>query len=67
MWSIKLVQTTEGLLFVNFDANTMDLPFNEVSSRLQLADLTWLDGMDMELEANWKQIGESQTNLLSVR
>lgn len=59
LWSIKLVQTTEGLLFVNFDANTMDLPFNDVSSRLQLAELNWLDGMDLELETNWKQIGES--------
>ena len=58
LFEIKLIVTSEGLIYVNFDANTMHLPFNNVKAGLNIDGCKWLDGVDIECSTNWKQLGE---------
>ncbi|KIW13214.1 hypothetical protein PV08_08401 [Exophiala spinifera] len=56
LWEVKLIVTREGLVFVNFDASTMNLPFNNVKSHVDMGSRSWVDGMDVTCAANWKQL-----------
>ena len=58
LFEVKMILTREGLIFINFDGNTMHLPFNDVKSGLDMGDCKWLDGVDVKCLANWKQIGK---------
>lgn len=59
LWEVKLILTREGLIFVNFDASTMDLPFNNVKSHVDMGACSWVDGMDVTCATNWKDLGKS--------
>ncbi len=61
LFEIKLILTREGLVFVNFDASTMHLPFNDMKSGLDMGGFKWLSGVDAKCSMNWKQIGEDAT------
>ncbi|KAL6251416.1 hypothetical protein RBB50_001625 [Rhinocladiella similis] len=56
LWEVKLIVTREGLVFVNFDASTMNLPFNNVKSHVEMGSRSWIDGMDVTCAANWKDL-----------
>jgi nitrite reductase/ring-hydroxylating ferredoxin subunit len=56
LFEIKLIATREGLVFVNFDASTLNLPFNNVKSHVDLGDCSWADGMEVTCGTNWKTI-----------
>ncbi|KAK5327605.1 hypothetical protein LTR93_002990 [Exophiala xenobiotica] len=56
LWEVKLIVTTEGLVFVNFDARAMDLTFNNVKSHVQMDSRSWVDGMNVTCAANWKDL-----------
>ena len=58
LWEVKLIVTREGLVFVNFDASTMDLPFNNVKSHVQMESRSWVEGMDVTCAVNWKDLGK---------
>lgn len=58
LFEVKLILTREGLIFVNFDASTMKLPFNDVKSHINLGNSVWRDGFEMVSTANWKDIGK---------
>lgn len=58
LFEVKLILTREGLIFVNFDASTMNLPFNDVKSHIDLGSSVWIDGFDMTSATNWKDIGK---------
>jgi phenylpropionate dioxygenase-like ring-hydroxylating dioxygenase large terminal subunit len=62
LFEVKLITTREGLVFVNFDASTMDLPFNNVKSHVDLwgtdNDCVWVDGMNVTCATDWKDLGE---------
>lgn len=58
LFEVKLILTREGLIFVNFDASTMKLPFNDVKSHINLGNSVWRDGFDMTSTANWKDLGK---------
>ena len=57
LFEIKLILTRDGLIYVNFDATTISLPFNKVESGLEMKAYSWLDGVSVETGANWKVIG----------
>lgn len=59
LFEVKLILTREGLIFVNFDARTMNLPFNDVKSHINLGSSIWMDGFDVRSTGNWKDIGKS--------
>ncbi|KEF57205.1 uncharacterized protein A1O9_07395 [Exophiala aquamarina CBS 119918] len=56
LFEVKLILTREGLIFVNFDARTMNLPFNDVKSHINLGSSIWMDGFDVRSTGNWKDI-----------
>ncbi|KIV78832.1 hypothetical protein PV11_06442 [Exophiala sideris] len=56
LWEVKSILTREGLVFVNFDASTMHLPFNNVKSHVDMGACSWVDGMDVTCETNWKSL-----------
>ncbi|KIV88954.1 hypothetical protein PV10_08579 [Exophiala mesophila] len=56
LFEIKLILTRDGLIFVNFDANTMKLPFNNVKSHVDFGSCSWVHGMSVDCKANWKTI-----------
>ncbi|KAJ9639232.1 hypothetical protein H2204_003843 [Knufia peltigerae] len=56
LWEVKLIVTREGLVFVNFDASTMNLPFNNVKSHVEMGSRRWVDGMDVTCAVNWKHL-----------
>ena len=58
LFSVKLITTREGLVFVNFDASTMKLPLENVKSHVDLGSCSWVDGMEVTCGTNWKKIGE---------
>jgi phenylpropionate dioxygenase-like ring-hydroxylating dioxygenase large terminal subunit len=58
LFAVKLITTREGLVFVNFDANTMKLLFNNVKSHVELGSCSWVDGTEVTFETNWKKLGE---------
>jgi hypothetical protein len=58
LFEIKLVQTRDGLLYVNFDATTMRMPFNNVKSGLDMEAYRWLNGKLIAVKVNWRAIGE---------
>lgn len=58
LWEVKLIVTREGLVFVNFDASTMNLPFNNVKSHVEMGSRRWVDGMDVTCAVNWKHLGK---------
>lgn len=57
LFEIKLVLTRDGLIYVNFDATTMRMPFDNVESGLDMKAYKWLHGKLVPIEANWKTIG----------
>jgi phenylpropionate dioxygenase-like ring-hydroxylating dioxygenase large terminal subunit len=59
LFEVKLISTREGLTFVNFDASTLKLPFDNVKSHVDLGNCVWIDGISVERATNWKVIGES--------
>ncbi|KAI1616310.1 iron-sulfur cluster-binding protein [Exophiala viscosa] len=62
LWEVKLILTREGLVFVNFDASTMHLPFNNVRSHVDMGACSWVDGMDLTCETNWKGLANEFSN-----
>lgn len=58
LFEIKLILTRDGLIFVNFDASTMKLPFNNVKSHVDFGTCSWVHGVSVDCKANWKVIGE---------
>jgi len=58
LFEVKLILTREGLIFVNFDASTMNLPFNNVKSHINLGSSLWIDGFDLASTTNWKDLGK---------
>ncbi|KIX04917.1 uncharacterized protein Z518_05788 [Rhinocladiella mackenziei CBS 650.93] len=56
LFEVKSIVTREGLVFVNFDASTMNLPFNNVKSHVDLGSCSWVDGMNVTCATNWKDI-----------
>jgi phenylpropionate dioxygenase-like ring-hydroxylating dioxygenase large terminal subunit len=59
LFEIKLVRTRDGLIYVNFDATTMSMPFNNVESGLDMEAYRWLNGKLITVNVNWKTIGKS--------
>jgi phenylpropionate dioxygenase-like ring-hydroxylating dioxygenase large terminal subunit len=59
LFEIKLILTRDGLIFVNFDETTMNLPFGNVESGLDMKAYRWLDGSSVKTGVNWKVIGWS--------
>lgn len=57
LFEVKLILTREGLIFVNFDASTMKLPFNNVKSHIDLGSSDWIESFEVTSSANWKDIG----------
>jgi len=58
LFEVKLIATREGLLFVNFDAGTINLPFRDVKSKFEIGACRWLDGFTLQTKSNWKLIGK---------
>lgn len=58
LFEVKLITTREGFLFINFDATTIKLPFENVKSRIELGNCSWVDGIEVTCGTNWKGIGE---------
>lgn len=58
LFEVKLITTRDGLVFVNFDASTMNLPFNDVRSHVDLGSCFWVDGMNVQCATNWRSLGE---------
>ena len=58
LFEVKLILTREGLIFVNFDAGTMKLPFNNVKSHVDFGNSSWVDGINVTCATNWKVIGK---------
>ncbi|KAK5051410.1 hypothetical protein LTR84_003062 [Exophiala bonariae] len=56
LFEVKLILTREGLIFVNFDASTMKLPFNDVKSHINLGNSVWIESFETTSAANWKDI-----------
>ncbi|OAP54419.1 hypothetical protein AYL99_11520 [Fonsecaea erecta] len=62
LFEIKLITTREGLVFVNFDASTLNLPFNNVKSHVDLGSCAWVDGKEVTCTMNWKDIANEFSN-----
>ncbi|KAH0843133.1 hypothetical protein AYO21_03424 [Fonsecaea monophora] len=62
LFEIKLITTREGLVFVNFDASTLNLPFNNVKSHVDLGSCSWVDGKEVTCPTNWKDIANEFSN-----
>ncbi|KIW31524.1 uncharacterized protein PV07_03168 [Cladophialophora immunda] len=62
LFEIKLITTREGLVFVNFDASTLHLPFNNVKSHVDLGSCSWVDGKEVTCATNWKDIANEFSN-----
>ncbi|EXJ86090.1 hypothetical protein A1O1_06459 [Capronia coronata CBS 617.96] len=56
LFEVKLITTREGLVFANFDASTMKLPFNNVKSHVDLGSCSYVDGVSVTCATNWKDI-----------
>lgn len=59
LFEVKLISTREGLIFVNFDASTLNLPFDNVKSNVDFGSCVWIDGISVECSTNWKDIGRA--------
>ncbi|KAJ9609878.1 hypothetical protein H2200_006207 [Cladophialophora chaetospira] len=62
LFEAKLITTREGFVFVNFDASTMNLPFNNVKSHVELGNCAWVDGIEVTCGTNWKDIANEFLN-----
>jgi hypothetical protein len=58
LYEVKLLLTQEGLVFVNFDASTVEIPFSTVKLKLNMGACTWLEGFNVSIQSNWKNIGK---------
>lgn len=57
LFEIKLIQTQEGLVFINFASEAINLPFAGVKSNFEVGDLHLRDSFTLTTELNWKDIG----------
>lgn len=64
LFEIKVLLTQGGLVFVNFDASTMNLPSTNVKSHVDLGACSYLDGVSLTTSTNWRYIGEFNRPLL---
>ncbi|KAL2400148.1 hypothetical protein ABEF93_005805 [Exophiala dermatitidis] len=62
LFEVKLILTNEGLVFVNFDAGTLNLPFDNVKSQVDLGNCSWVEGMNVTCAMNWKCIANEFSN-----
>ena len=57
LFEIKLLETQDGFVFVNFDATSMGVPFAAVKSKVNMGPAIWADGFRVNTNVNWKYLG----------
>ena len=59
LFEVKLISTAEGLLFVNFDSGTRDIPFVGFKLSIPTRDLhSTVTSVSVDTTLNWKVIGK---------
>lgn len=58
LFEVKLLVTREGFVFVNFDSETLKLPFDDMKSQVDAVDCVWREGFNVQSQINWKVLGK---------
>ena len=59
LFEINLLETQDGFVFVNFDANSIGVPFQPVKSKVNMGPAKWVDGFRINTHVNWRFLGKS--------